>query len=618
MPLKSFLHRAMKIFPYQPRFLALLFFVFALQFHGFSCLAQSNTPLTNFPTFNNNIRAVAVSGTTIYVGGIFTQATNSPVNGGATVTRNNIAAIDATTGAILPWDPNLNNAVQDIFVNGTTVYVGGIFTTVNGGTTRNYLCALDASTGLATSWNPNVNGTVQDITVNGTTVYVGGNFTVVNGATSRNFVCALDASTGIATAWNPNLDNAVLSLAISGSNVYLGGAFTTVNGGTLRNRLCAIDIATGIATGWNPNIDNNVMTIGLDGAIVYVGGAFTTVNGGTIRNYICSLDATTGLANSWNPNMNNWVWALNLAGTNVYASGGFTTVNGGTARNQLCALDKSTGNTTAWNPNINGLVQDIAISGTKVYAGGNFTTARQRFAAFENPSSAYSGTTFPEAIANNGTITQTRDVTLTGDTWLPAGAFATPADFTATGVPAGLTLAINRISATVARISFTGTAAAHANANDATVTLNFTNAALTSNNAAGVTGLNPASLTLDFNDPAPTAAYSGTTFPEAIANNGTITQTRDITLTGDAWLPAGAFATPADFTVTGVPAGLTLAVNRISATVARISFTGTAVAHANANDATVTLNFTNAALTSNNAAGVTGLPTTAPSPKPAT
>ncbi len=223
------------------------------------------------------------------------------------------------------------------------------------------------------------------------------------------------------------------------------------------------------------------------------------------------------------------------------------------------------------------------------------------------PTAAYSGTTFPEAIANNGTITQTRDVTLTGDTWLPAGAFATPADFSATGVPAGLTIAINRISATVARISFTGTAAAQANANDATVTLNFTNAALTSNNAAGVTGLNPASLTLDFNDPAPTAAYSGTTFPEAIANNGTITQTRDITLTGDAWLPAGAFATPADFTATGVPAGLTIAVNRISATVARISFTGTAAAHANANDATVTLNFTNAALTSNNAAGVTGL-----------
>jgi hypothetical protein len=224
------------------------------------------------------------------------------------------------------------------------------------------------------------------------------------------------------------------------------------------------------------------------------------------------------------------------------------------------------------------------------------------------PSAAYSGTTFAEVGANNGTITITRDVTLTSDTWLPAGLFTGGGThYTATGVPAGLTIAINRISATVARISFTGTAAAHQNANDATVTLNFANAALTGNNAAGVTGLNPASLTLDFNDNH-TAAYTGTTFAEAGANNGTITVTRDVTLTSDTWVPAGLFTGGGThYTATGVPAGLTIAINRISATVARISFTGTAAAHANANDATVTLNFTNAALTSGVAAAVTGL-----------
>ena len=227
----------------------------------------------------------------------------------------------------------------------------------------------------------------------------------------------------------------------------------------------------------------------------------------------------------------------------------------------------------------------------------------------DNPTAAYTGTTFAEAGANNGTITVTQDVTLTSDTWVPAGLFTGGGThYTATGVPAGLAIAINRISATVARISFTGTAAAHANANDATVTLNFTNAALTSGVAAAVTGLNPASLTLDFNDPGPSAAYTGTTFAEAGANNGTITVTQDVTLTGDTWLPAGLFTGGGThYTATGVPAGLTIAINRISATVARISFTGTAAAHANANDATVTLNFINAALTGNNAAAVGGL-----------
>jgi hypothetical protein len=114
-------------------------------------------------------------------------------------------------------------------------------------------------------------------------------------------------------------------------------------------------------------------------------------------------------------------------------------------------------------------------------------------------SASYSGTNFPEAVMNNGTITTTQDITLTNDSWVST--LTGGVHYNATGVPSGLSISINRISLTVARISFTGAATAHANANDATVTLNFANTATGSNNAAGVTGLNPASLTLDFNDP---------------------------------------------------------------------------------------------------------------------
>ncbi|MFY8001756.1 MAG: hypothetical protein ACOVSW_24400 [Candidatus Kapaibacteriota bacterium] len=94
--------------------------------------AQSSAPLTNFPTFNNTVRAIAISGTTIYVGGSFTQATDAPANGGMTATRNFIAAIDATTGALLPWNPNANGLVFALAVSGTNVYVGGFFATIGG------------------------------------------------------------------------------------------------------------------------------------------------------------------------------------------------------------------------------------------------------------------------------------------------------------------------------------------------------------------------------------------------------------------------------------------------------------------------------------------------------
>ena len=43
-------------------------------------------------------------------------------------------------------------------VSGTKVYAGGIFTTI-GDQTRKYIAALDAATGLATAWNlPTANG----------------------------------------------------------------------------------------------------------------------------------------------------------------------------------------------------------------------------------------------------------------------------------------------------------------------------------------------------------------------------------------------------------------------------------------------------------------------------
>ncbi|GIW09481.1 MAG: hypothetical protein KatS3mg061_0538 [Dehalococcoidia bacterium] len=44
--------------------------------------------------------------------------------------------------------------VYALAVSGSTVYVGGGFTSV-GGQTRNRLAALDAATGNVTSWNPN-------------------------------------------------------------------------------------------------------------------------------------------------------------------------------------------------------------------------------------------------------------------------------------------------------------------------------------------------------------------------------------------------------------------------------------------------------------------------------
>ncbi len=61
-----------------------------------------------------------------------------------------------------PWNPNANSAVRAIAVSGSTVYVGGYFNNI-GGQPRNRIAALDATTGLATTWNPDADNNVESL-----------------------------------------------------------------------------------------------------------------------------------------------------------------------------------------------------------------------------------------------------------------------------------------------------------------------------------------------------------------------------------------------------------------------------------------------------------------------
>ena len=103
---------------------------------------------------NGSVLALAVSGSTVYAGGNFTSI--------GMQSRNNIAALDASSGIPTSWNPNANGGyysglVSALALSGNTVYVGGTFTSI-GGQSRNNIAALDASTGNATAWNPDATG----------------------------------------------------------------------------------------------------------------------------------------------------------------------------------------------------------------------------------------------------------------------------------------------------------------------------------------------------------------------------------------------------------------------------------------------------------------------------
>ncbi len=338
------------------------------------------------PNANNTVSALAVSGANIYAGGTLTSI------GG--VWRSCIAAIDTnpaspTYGQPTAWDPNANGNVEALALSGTTVYAGGGFTNI-GGASRYRIAALDASSGAATTWNPSASSTVYTLAVSGTSVYAGGNFTTLQGSSggpyTRNRIAAIDTTTGNPTAWDPASDGIVYAIALSGTTVYVGGNFANI-GGAPRNFIAALNASSGAANSWNPNPDNTVRTIIVSDATVYVGGNFANI-GGAPRNFIAALNASSGAATSWNPNSSSQVYALALYGSSIYAGGSFTNI-GGQLRNRLAALDTTSGLATAWNPNASNNVLTLGLSGDTVYAGGDFTRigdeSRSYFAGFAGP-----------------------------------------------------------------------------------------------------------------------------------------------------------------------------------------------------------------------------------------
>ncbi len=314
---------------------------------------------------NGAVFALAAGVGMVYAGGNFSSI------GGEI--RNRIAALDAATGTATSWNPgasgSLPGGVYALALSGGTIYAGGVFSTI-GGQARSNIAALDAATGTATSWDPEANAAVRSLAVSGGTVYAGGDFTSIGGK-ARNHIAALHATTGRATGWNPSANSNVYALAVSKGTVYVGGQFTSI-GGQARNHIAALD-AAGTATGWDPNAADPtgfVLALVVSGETVYAGGAYTTI-GGRARLNIAALDAATGQASPWDPSPDSYVSTVAVSGGTVYIGGQFTTV-AGQARNHIAAIDATQGQATAWNPDADDVVRSLALSGGTVYAGGSF------------------------------------------------------------------------------------------------------------------------------------------------------------------------------------------------------------------------------------------------------
>ncbi|RWZ59707.1 PKD domain-containing protein [Labedella populi] len=236
-----------------------------------------------------------VVGNTVYVVGKFETARPAGSNAGVnTVARKNFLAYDLTTGALLPFAPQFNQQARTVAASpdGKRLYVGGLFTQVDG-VTRTYIAAFDIATGaLVTTFKPNVTRRVNAIVATDTTVYTGGAFTAIN-SQDRFGAAAFAASNGAMTPWAPAAVGgsvAAMTMSPDGSKIVLGGAFTTVNGSSNPGYgLAAVDTTTGGLLPWainnlirNGGEDANINSLASDGTSVY-GTGYVFGSGGNLE-----------------------------------------------------------------------------------------------------------------------------------------------------------------------------------------------------------------------------------------------------------------------------------------------------------------------------------------------
>src|SRR5829696_3135574 len=120
---------------------------------------------------DGEVKALAVSGSTAYIGGNFTRI--APYTGSS-------ALFNPGNGEVKkPW-PEVNGVVNDVVADGSGGwYLGGDFKSV-GGASRTDLAHVLADGTLDPNFSPSTNGEVRALAVGGGSVFAGGEFSQAN------------------------------------------------------------------------------------------------------------------------------------------------------------------------------------------------------------------------------------------------------------------------------------------------------------------------------------------------------------------------------------------------------------------------------------------------------
>ena len=192
--------------PLRPILISLVVVAFFATAGSTSAVTLGDIPTSTWQA-NGRVTSVLRVNGVVYIGGQFTQVMDHA--GGNVTTRNRLAAFDASTGALLPWNPGANNTVRALATSqdASMIFVGGAFTQI-GGKSRQRVAEVQAATvgagtGVVNGWSARVDNQGWGMAVFSGQVYIGGDFRHVNGR-DRERLAALSSSSGaLSSDWVP-------------------------------------------------------------------------------------------------------------------------------------------------------------------------------------------------------------------------------------------------------------------------------------------------------------------------------------------------------------------------------------------------------------------------------
>ena len=305
---------------------------------------------------NSNVRSLALSGNNLVVGGDFSTYRGQWVG--------RVAKFDITGNIADPTftqrsGSGPNNDVTALALMGSSLYLAGYFTTLNG-VNAAFLAKIDpTSAALDTTFTQSTGPggvALALLPVNGA-LYVGGRFTSYRGAATGSLL-KVDPVTGAVDstfASGAKATGTVNALAASGSALYLGGSFGTYGANPAVN-LARVDLstaaldttftqATGAGVVSTPTTFSEVLALSVSGGSLNIGGYLQSYRGAPMSG-VAKINAISGALDTAFTVPNALAGGIGTAflssGSALYVGGSFFTYQGAVAQ-ALAKVDAASG-----------------------------------------------------------------------------------------------------------------------------------------------------------------------------------------------------------------------------------------------------------------------------------